>query len=454
MALQSVNPFTGEQIGLRQEFTPADVATRIEQAHRAFQGWRRTDIHERGEKLREAGRVLRANRDRWARLMTDEMGKPITQARAEADKCAACCDYFAEQGPAVLARQPVPTEARLSYVDFEPLGVVLAVMPWNFPLWQVFRAAAPALLAGNALVLKHASNVTGCALACEEVFTRAAFPEGLFQTILVGSARVAELIEHSLIRAVTLTGSTEAGQAVAARAGALVKKSVLELGGSDPYLVMEDADLPSAVEACVAARLINSGQSCIAAKRFVVVDSVGQAFQDLFVRRLQEQKMGDPTDADCKVGPLARWDLRDELHRQVRRSVELGARLLCGGQIPPGRGALYPPTVLTDVRKGMPAYDEETFGPVAAIIGIKDEAEAIGVANDSAFGLGAAVFTRDAERGGRIATQLEAGCVFVNDFVRSDPRLPFGGVKLSGYGRELAAFGLQEFVNIKTVWVK
>ena len=454
MALLSLNPFSGEQIGLHQEHDPSEVAAIVAQAQQAFWEWKRTGSAPRGARLREAGQFLRENCDRLARLITDEMGKPIVQARAEVTKCAACCDYFAEHGSALLARETVSTEAARSYVDFEPLGVVLAVMPWNFPFWQVFRAAAPALMAGNALLLKHASNVAGCALACEEVFTRAGFPVGLFRTVLVGSSRVTELIDHPLVRAVTLTGSTEAGRAVAARAGAQIKKTVLELGGSDPYLVMEDADLPAAVETCVAARLINSGQSCIAAKRFIVVEEVREAFEERFVRRMREQRMGDPTDPGCQVGPLARADLREDLHRQVRRSIDLGARLLCGGEIPPGKGAFYPPTVLAGVRKGMPAYEEETFGPVAAITGVRDEAEAIRVANDTAFGLGAAVFTRDAERGGRIAAQIEAGCVFVNDFVRSDPRLPFGGVKLSGYGRELAAFGLREFVNIKTVWVK
>jgi succinate-semialdehyde dehydrogenase / glutarate-semialdehyde dehydrogenase len=454
MALESINPATGQRIRSYQEHSAPEASALCEAAHQAFLVWRGSRLVDRAATLHRAARVLRQNRDRLARLMVEEMGKPLVQAGAEVDKCIICCEYFADYGDAFVGRETSRTDAGRSYVLFQPLGVVLAVMPWNFPFWQVFRAAVPAVMAGNAVVLKHASNVSGCALACEEVFTKARFPEGLFRTALVGSARVGELIAHRRVRAVTLTGSTAAGAAVAAQAGALVKKTVLELGGSDPYLVLEDANLAEAAETCATSRLINSGQSCIAAKRFIVVERVRDAFETLFVRRLQERKMGDPLDPGTGVGPLARADLRDELHRQVERSIAQGARLLCGGTIPPGPGAFYPPTALTNVKKGMAVYEEETFGPVAAIIGVRDEREAIQVANDSSFGLGAAVFTRDIDRGERVAAELEAGAVFVNDYVRSDPRLPFGGVKLSGYGRELAAFGLREFTNIKSVWVK
>jgi succinate-semialdehyde dehydrogenase/glutarate-semialdehyde dehydrogenase len=332
--------------------------------------------------------------------------------------------------------------------------VVLAIMPWNFPFWQLFRFAAPALMAGNVGLLKHASNVPGSALVMEQIFRQAGFPEGVFTTLLIGSQRVDSVIEHPLVRAVTLTGSIPAGKAVAARAGSVIKKTVLELGGSDPYIILEDADLEAAVATCVTGRLINSGQSCIAAKRFIVVEQLRPQFEELFVELMQAKKMGDPLEEDTIVGPQARHELRDELHRQVQVSIEQGARCLLGGKIPEGPGAYYPPTVLTDVQPDMPAYCEELFGPVAAIIPVRDEAEAVRVANDSSFGLGAAVFTRDLKRGERIAaTELEAGCCFVNAFVKSDPRLPFGGVKESGYGRELSSFGIREFVNIKTVYI-
>jgi succinate-semialdehyde dehydrogenase/glutarate-semialdehyde dehydrogenase len=326
-------------------------------------------------------------------------------------------------------------------------------MPWNFPLWQVYRFAAPALMAGNTGVLKHASNVSGCALAIEEIFAQAGFPAGAFRTLLIGNPQVRAVIEHPLVRAVTLTGSTPAGKAVAAQAGAVLKKTVLELGGSDPYLVLEDADLDQAAPICARSRLINGGQSCIAAKRFIVVEPALAGFTERFVSFMKAQKVGDPLVPGTDVGPLARHDLRDELHRQVVASVERGARVLLGGEVPEGRGAFYPPTVLTDVRPGMPAYDDELFGPVAAIIRAKDEQDAVRIANDSPFGLGAAVFTRDPDRGERVARALEAGSTFINGPVVSDPRLPFGGIKESGYGRELGSYGIKEFVNAKTVYV-
>lgn len=452
--LQSSNPATGAAIRSYPEHSPDEAARIIEQAHEAFLKWRAQPLSERGRVLKAAAAELTAQRDRLAVLMADEMGKPVQQGRSEIEKCALTCQFYADHAAEMLAPEPVATDARKSFIAFEPLGVVLAIMPWNFPLWQVFRFAAPALMAGNAAVLKHASNVTGCALAIEDIFRRAGAPEGLFGVALVGSQQVAALIEHPRVRAVTLTGSTPAGKAVAAKAGSVLKKTVLELGGSDPYVILEDAELEPAVETCVATRLVNAGQSCVAAKRFIVVEPIRAAFERRFVELMQARVVGDPLQDSTAVGPMARRDLRDELHKQVQRSIERGARLLLGGVVPDGPGAFYPPTVLTDVAPGMPAYDEELFGPVAAIIPVRDEAEAIRVANDTPFGLGAAVFTKDLARGERIATkEFDAGCCFVNAFVRSDPRLPFGGIKESGYGRELSAFGLREFVNIKTVYI-
>jgi succinate-semialdehyde dehydrogenase / glutarate-semialdehyde dehydrogenase len=365
------------------------------------------------------------------------------------------CEYYADNAHDFLAPREVETEARRSLVSFQPLGVILAVMPWNFPFWQVFRFAAPNLMGGNAGVLKHASSVPGCALAIESVFRDAGFPRDLFRTVLVDTDKVEALVAHPLVRGVTLTGSTEAGRAVASHAGSNLKKTVLELGGSDPYLILRDADLDVAVEACASSRLINAGQSCIAAKRFIVVEELREEFEHRFVERMASVQTGDPMDEATVMGPLARRELRDDLHDQVERSVAAGARLLLGGEIPDGPGAYYPPTVLTDVKPGMAAFDEELFGPVAAVVPVRDEEAAVRLANDSPFGLGAAVFTRDLERGERIATErLEAGACFVNGLVRSDPRLPFGGVKESGYGRELSPFGILEFVNIKTVWIE
>ncbi|MBA7710474.1 Aldehyde dehydrogenase [subsurface metagenome] len=454
MTIEAVNPATGETIKTYREHTPAEILDILKGVDEAFHSWRKTGFAERSALLKNAAGVLRDNKEEHAILMTREMGKPITESRAEIAKCAWVCDYYADRAEAFLQPEVVETDASKSFITFQPLGVVLAIMPWNFPFWQLFRFAAPALMAGNVGVLKHASNVPGCALAIEEVFHKAGFPTGVFRTLLAGSRLVAGIIEHPLVRAVTLTGSVPAGKAVAARAGAVIKKTVLELGGSDPYVILEDADLEATVTTCVTSRLINSGQSCIAAKRFVVVEPLRKRFEALFVEQMRARKMGDPLEEDTIVGPQARHDLRDELHRQVQGSIKQGARCLLGGRMPDGKGAYYPPTVLTGVTKGMPAYEEELFGPVAAIIPVQDEQEAIRVANDTVFGLGAAVFTRDVEKGERIAaTELEAGCCFVNAFVKSDPRLPFGGIKESGYGRELASYGIREFVNVKTVYV-
>ena len=454
MSIESINPATGEAIRSYEEMMPQEVATILEDTNREYLEWRHTSFADRATRMRKAAEILRQKKEEYARLMADEMGKPVSQGRGEAEKCALVCDYYAENAEKFLSPELIPTDASKSFVTFQPIGIVLAIMPWNFPFWQVFRFAAPALMAGNAGLLKHASNVSGCALAIEDVFRQAGFPPNIFRTLLLTNVRIADVIESPHIKAITLTGSTPAGKAVASRAGSVMKKTVLELGGSDPYLVLEDADLESTVDTCVTSRLINGGQSCIAAKRFIVVEPVLKQFEEMFVEKMRTKKMGNPLE-QVDLGPQARHNLRDDLHHQVMASVEKGAKLLLGGTIPDSKGAYYPPTVLSNVRKGMAAYDEELFGPVAAIIAAKDEDDAIRIANDSIFGLGAAVFTADVKRGERIASEkLEAGCCFVNAFVKSDPRLPFGGIKESGYGRELASFGIREFVNIKTVYVK
>ena len=452
--MESVNPATGKTIATYDEITPQQAAAAIEQAHGAWTAWRTVPFAERARPMTRAAAILRERKDEFARLMAMEMGKPLKQGIAEVEKCALACAFYAEHAETFLAPEIVKTEASKSYIAFEPLGVVLAVMPWNFPFWQVFRFAAPALMAGNAGVLKHASNVPGCALAIEGVFEQAGFPAGVFRTLLIGSRQVKAVIDHPFVSAVTLTGSTPAGKAVASQAGAALKKTVLELGGSDPYIILEDADLDDAVNTCATSRLINSGQSCVNAKRFIVVESLAAAFTVKLVDAMKARRMGDPLADGTDIGPQARADLRDQLHAQVVDSVARGATLLLGGEIPPGDGSFYPATVLADVKPGMPAYDEELFGPVASVFAVRDEAEAVRIANDSIFGLGAAVFTKDVARGERIARELEAGCTFVNTLVASDPRLPFGGIKESGYGRELGTYGIREFVNVKTVYVK
>ena len=405
--------------------------------------------------MKKTAEILRERKDELAKLMAVEMGKPLKQGVAEVEKCAWACDYYADNAEAHLAPDIIKTEAAKSYVAFEPLGVVLAIMPWNFPLWQVFRFAAPALMAGNVGVLKHASNVPGCALVIEEIFIQAGFPEGAFRTLLIGNEQVQAVIEHPLVRAVTLTGSTPAGKAVAAQAGAVLKKTVLELGGSDPYVVLEDADLDQAVQTCVNSRLINAGQSCIAAKRFIVVEPVLAAFTERFVALMKAKKMGDPLAEGTDVGPQARHDLRDDLHKQVLASVEQGATLLLGGEVPPGEGAYYPPTVLADVKPGMPAYDEELFGPVAAIIKAKDEDGRGADRQRHYFRAWAPPCSRKMRRAASgLRESSKPAATFVNSLVASDPRLPFGGIKESGYGRELGSYGIKEFVNMKTVYVK
>jgi succinate-semialdehyde dehydrogenase/glutarate-semialdehyde dehydrogenase len=452
--MQSVNPFTGEVIERHEEMTRDQVGTAIEHAQRAHLGWRRRSFAERAEPMRRAAALLRERAGEYARLMALEMGKPMRDGMAEANKCAQGCEFYAENAPLFLGTRPVELEGRKGSVVFAPLGVILAVMPWNFPFWQVVRFAAPALMAGNGAVLKHAANVQGSALALEKLFRDAGFPENLFRTLLIASKSVDWVIEHPLIRAVSLTGSASAGRAVAAKAGQCLKKTVLELGGSDAYLVLADADVHFAAEQSARARLVNGGQSCIAAKRFIVVEQLRAGFEAALAAEMAKARLGDPLDEVTTIGPMARRDLRDALHLQVQRSIELGARCILGGTIPPGEGAFYPPTILGDVRKGMPAYDEEMFGPVAAVINARDEADAVRLANDSEFGLGGGIFTRDLARGEMLASEeIEAGLVFVNAPAESNPRLPFGGIKESGYGRELSSFGIHEFVNIKTVVV-
>src|SRR5262245_8101265 len=454
MSIQSVNPATGEVVEAFEETSQQGLERAVAAAREPFLEWRRVPYDTRAKCMRNAASALRARSVDHARTMALEMGKPIAQGEAEVEKCAWVCEYYAEHAEALLAEQPRTTDASRSYVRFDPLGPVLAVMPWNFPFWQVFRFAAPALMAGNAGILKHASNVPRCALSIEEVFRDAGFPRGLFASVLVGSSAVAALIRDPRIVAVTLTGSDLAGSKVAEQAGRELKKTVLELGGSDPFIVLGDADLAAAARTAADARLVNSGQSCIAAKRFIVVEPLADQFIASFADELRSRRVGDPLARETQVGPQARVDLRDALHRQVEESVKRGAKLLLGGEIPSGKGAFYPPTLLVGVDKGMPAFDEETFGPVAAVIRARDEAEAIRLANDSQFGLGAAVWTQDRARGERLAAQIEAGTVFVNGLVKSDPRLPFGGIKRSGYGRELSEYGIREFVNIKSVWIK
>jgi succinate-semialdehyde dehydrogenase/glutarate-semialdehyde dehydrogenase len=455
MSIQSINPATGQIIKSYLEDQEEAVVRKIQKTHEAWLKWRATNLAERSEHMGKLAGNLRKRKDELALLMASEMGKPLKDGLAEIEKCATVCEYYAVHAGGFLEDEIIETDASKSYVSFQPIGIVLAIMPWNFPFWQVFRFLAPGLMAGNCGLLKHASNVPGCALAIEELVRESGFPDHVFQTLLIGSKAVSKVIAHPFIKAVTLTGSTEAGIKVAQQAGMLLKKTVLELGGSDPYVVLEDADLDHAAQVCVNSRLMNNGQSCVAAKRFILVKGIADEFTRLFKEKMAQKTIGDPLNG-YDLGPMAREDLRDELHEQVQQNIAAGAQCILGGKIPEfqGRHAYYEPTILTGVKKGMPAYSEEIFGPVAAMIIAKDTAEAIEIANDTSFGLGAAVFTTNNSVGEEIArTQLQAGCCFVNALVKSDPRLPFGGLNQSGYGRELGKYGIHEFVNIKTVYI-
>ena len=453
--LTSVNPATGKGIASYEIYDDKKVENALKQARKTFEEWRQLPFAKRAIVLKNIAKEIRKEKDNLVKLAVKEMGKPIQQGYYEVEKCAATLDFYAKNGAKFLADVVVKTDARKSYVSYQPMGVVLAVMPWNFPYWQVFRAMAPTTMAGNTIILKHASNVSGCALAIEKLILKAGAPKGLLQTLLIPSSRVEKLIDDPRIAAVTLTGSTAAGSKVAEAAGRNLKKQVLELGGSDAYVIMEDANMDTAIAIAVRGRLVNSGQSCIAAKRFVVVRGVRKEFEQRFTEEMRKATYGDPMDETSRIGPMARRDLRDQLHEQVKKSIEKGAKLLCGGFIPDGPGAFYPPTVLTNVKKGMPAYDEELFGPVAAIIEAKDEKDAMRIANDTIYGLGGGIISKNRARAEKLAAQeLQAGSCFVNDYVHSDPLLPFGGIKQSGYGRELGSFGIHEFVNIKTVYIK
>ena len=452
--ITTINPATGAEIKSYEVYDNKRVDKALKHARKAWEVWRGEPYSKRGVVLKNVAKELRVQKEYLALLATEEMGKPIQQGRDEVEKCAKMLEFYAKEGAKMLANEVVETEAYKSYVAFQPLGVVLAIMPWNFPYWQVFRAMGPALMAGNVMVLKHASNVCACALAIEQVIKKAGAPKGIFQTLILPSSRIEELIGNDAIAAVTLTGSTAAGRQVAAAAGRALKKQVLELGGSDAYIILEDADIKKAAEICVNGRLVNSGQSCIAAKRFIVIKSIRKAFELEMAAQMNRVTFGDPMDETNRVGPMARKDLRDELHQQVEQSVAKGAKVLCGGFVPDDDGAYYPPTVLTNVKKGMPGYEEELFGPVASIIEAKDEQDAIRIANDSIYGLGGGIISKNRARAEKLALQMDSGSCFVNDFVHSDQRLPFGGVKQSGYGRELGSFGIKEFVNVKTVYVK
>lgn len=454
MPIQTINPATGKIEKTFLEHTLEEVFESIEKADNAFLKWRTTDFSLREELMKRAAQILQDRKEHYGKILTLEMGKPITQAIAEVEKCAWVCDYYAENAPIILKEEIVKTDASESYVRFDPLGVVLAVMPWNFPFWQVFRFAAPALMAGNVSILKHASNVPMSALAIEEIFTDAGFPENIFKTLLIDSSKVEEIINHPKVIAATLTGSEYAGKKVAEACGRNLKKTVMELGGSDPFIVLDDADIDSAVKTAVTARLINNGQSCIAAKRFIVVENVYDEFEKKFVDAMKKVKVADPMETTTELGPIAREDLLNELDEQVKQSVMKGATILCGGKRIEREGYFYEPTILANLSKRMPAYDDEIFGPVASLIKARDEEEALRIANDSQFGLGASLWTSNITKAKELASKIESGSVFINGMVKSDPRLPFGGVKNSGYGRELSHYGIKEFVNIKTVWIK
>ena len=448
-----INPATGEKISEFKRITSAEAIEKIAASKKEFYHWKQKTFAERATLMHALADVLDKNKEEYAQLATREMGKVIGQSRKEIEKCALVCRYYAENASSLLADETVKTEATKSYVTFQPIGVILAVMPWNFPFYQAIRFAIPSIMAGNTGVLKHASNVQGCAFAIEDAFLKAGFPEGVFMNLNIEAKEVKTLIEDKNIVAITLTGSDAAGRSIASIAGQNLKKTVMELGGSDAYIILDDVDLEQATDLATFGRLQNNGQTCIAAKRFIVHDTIYDAFLALFTKKMKAAKMGDPTQEDVYYGPMARLDLRDELHAQVLKTIQQGGRLVLGGIIPEGPGAYYPATILVDLEPGMEAFDNELFGPAASVMRAKDDAHAVELANNSQFGLGSGVFTGNRERGEKLALQLEAGSSFVNKLVVSDPRLPFGGVKNSGYGRELAAYGIREFVNTKTIWI-
>jgi len=450
--MKAINPATGQILREFRQHSNDQIEERLEAATASFATWRKVAFSERATKMRAAAQILRENAPQYGRLITEEMGKPIRQSVAEVEKCAWVCEYYADHAEEFLAPRPVETDASQSYVRYDPLGPVLAIMPWNFPFWQLFRFAAPALMAGNVGLLKHSANVPGCALAIGEIFLQADFPPGVMSTLLVGSEKVNDIIADPRIRAVTLTGSEAAGRSVASQAGRNLKKTVLELGGSDPFIVLADVDVAEVTARAVQGRTINTGQSCIAAKRFLVEETIADQFEAAFVEQMKQLRIGDPLNDETDIGPLAREDLCRDLHNQVQRSIAAGAKLVLGGKRLDRPGFYYAPTVLTDVKPGMAVFDEETFGPVAAVTRVRDACHAVELANQSPYGLGASIHTRDEQLAHELAANIESGFVAINGIVKSDPRLPFGGVKNSGYGRELADVGIYEFVNIKSVW--
>ncbi|TNF34890.1 MAG: NAD-dependent succinate-semialdehyde dehydrogenase [Gammaproteobacteria bacterium] len=454
MSFKVINPATGQLLKEIPSWHDEQIESALQSVAAATSGWAVIGFDQRAVLMKKAAATLRKNQDHYANIITQEMGKLITESRAEVEKCARVCDYYADHAAEFLKDEYIASDAGRSYVNYQPLGTILAVMPWNFPFWQVFRFAAPALMAGNTCVLKHASNVPQCAQLIEEIFLTAGFPQGVFSSLLIHASQVEAVIRDARIHAVTLTGSEPAGRQVAAIAGSELKKSVLELGGSDAFIVLADADLDETVRGAVTSRFLNAGQSCIAAKRFIVVDDIAEEFIHRFKHAVETLKPGNPLDETITLAPMARADLRDELHAQVSDSLAAGAQLITGGEPLPGAGAFYKATIIDHVQPGMRAYHEEMFGPVVSIIRVRDEDEALQVANDSEFGLGGSVWSRDAARAEQLARQVQSGCCFVNGMVKSDPRLPFGGIKHSGYGRELSIHGIKEFVNVRTLWVK
>lgn len=452
MEIEIVNPSNEEIINQFDFMNSDDVTATVNKSHSSWLMWKQVSIEERIPYIKKLAIILRDNKFRLAKLMALEMGKPLKDGVLEIEKCALCCDYYISNSISLLADKTIVTDNSKSYTTWNPLGVILAIMPWNYPFWQVIRHVVPTILAGNTSLLKHAPNVTGCSLAIEDIFKQTGIPEGVFSTLIVDIEETNALIGNSKIKGVTLTGSTNAGKAIAKKAGSLIKKTVLELGGNDPYLILEDADLDLAVSCCVLSRLQNAGQSCIAAKRFIVNEKISAEFENMMVESMASIVYGNPLNKETDIGPMAREDLRDQLHKQIERSIDLGAKCILGGKIPKGKGFFYPPTILTNVKKGMPAYDEEMFGPVATIINASDDEHAVKIANDSIYGLGAAVFTKDIQKGERIVkNRLEVGICAVNTYNKSYPSLPFGGIKESGYGRELSSHGLTEFMNLKTI---